>query len=883
MDLSDLPTISIADAIRAAADAAAPAIVGPHGEILTYRELLNQVESLGRFLLASDITPSDRVALIATGGAEMVVGFLGIAAVAGCAPLNPSYTAAEFEFFLRDLQPRLLLREAGVATEVDAVARRLSIPVQEFRPGSVFTGGFRLGGVVSNPASACRFVTVENAALILHTSGTTSRPKMVPLTQRNLCQSAYTIAWSLRLSPSDCCLNIMPLFHIHGLVGAVLTTLVSGGCVKCASGFAATPFAYWLGGLQPTWYTAVPTMHQTVLSQVTYREGPLPMHALRFIRSCSAPLPGRVRAELEECFGVPVLEAYGMTEAAHQITCNPLPPGERKPGSVGVATGTEIAIVNDNRHFLGRGEIGEIVISGPNVTSGYLGDPAVTTDSFMGSWFRTGDLGWIDDAGYLFLSGRIKEIINRGGEKIAPFEIEEAILDHPDVAEVVAFGVPDDRLGEDVGVAIVLRPGVAPLDSRALREFLALRVAAFKLPRHIAFVGEIPRGPTGKLQRTGLAKALLENAPEAPSLEPLPVGSSQPDDEAGLAAIWCKALRSRTVDVDDDFFSLGGDSLTALKMLTDVEKRYGVALTVPDLLNAPTISLLSRTIAQAKSRGQPPRVAVIQRGKSQPLFFGIGAGPRFRELARLLGPDQAFVAPTYPPPADLPRHCRIEDIARYHVRSIRHVQRSGPYFLGGWCVDGLVAYEVAQQLKAAGELVALLVLFDTSFTLDGQDMSWVASSGAKFQALMCSLSFHFSMTIQQPSWAAFWVYVSRHANRIGERLRHQYLYARFRLRGGRAADGWRQVSAVQHKIAARYRPEPYDGAVLLLHRSARYWLSARARRVWGNLLRGPLEIHEIEGDHGDMFDQPQVVIAAEKLRARLRMDGQPTDNSLGRA
>jgi len=624
-------------------------------------------------------------------------------------------------------------------------------------------------------------------------------------------------------------------------------------------------------------------MHQTILSQVTHRHGPLPTHALRFIRSCSAPLPARTRAELEECFGVPVVEAYGMTEAAHQIACNPLPPGERKPGSVGIATGTEIAIVDGSRHFLGRGEIGEIVVSGPSITSGYLGDPAVTADSFMGSWFRTGDLGWIDDAGYLFLSGRIKEIINRGGEKIAPFEIEEAILDHPDVAEAVAFGVPDNRLGEDVGVAIVLRPGAAPLDSRALRDFVAARVAAFKLPRHVAFVDEIPRGPTGKLQRTGLAKTLLENAAESPSLEPLSAGSLRADYEAGLIAIWRKMLRSGTVGIDDDFFSHGGDSLAALRMLTEVEKRYGVSLTVPDVLNAPTISLLSRTIVQAKSREQSPRVAVIQRGKSRPPFFGIGAGPRFRELARLLGPDQPFVAPTYPPPADLPRHCRIEDIARYHVRSIRHVQRNGPYFIGGWCVDGLVAYEVAQQLKAAGELVALLVLFDTSFTLDGQDMSWLASGSAKLQALMCSLSFHFSMTMQQPSWTAFWAYVSRHANRIGERLRHQYLYARFRLRGGKAADGWRQVSAVQHKIAARYRPEPYDGAVLLLHRSARYWLSARVRRVWVNLLRGPLEIHEIEGDHGDMFDQPQVVIAAEKLRARLRMDGQPPDNSLSRA
>jgi oxalate---CoA ligase len=873
MSTLDFELHRIVDALRRRADLAgtSPAIVGPEGRALSYRALLHQVERIGSVLAASGLTAQDRIAVVANSNADMVVAFLGVAAFAACAPLNPSYTAAEFTFFLEDLRPRLLVVEGGVAPQVFAVARRLGVTVWEFTSGSALSGGFDWRRCeCPSVAGALPPTPPESPALILHTSGTTSRQKMVPLTQRNLCCSASNIARSLNLSPSDCCFSVMPLFHIHGLVGGVLSTLVSGGSVKCTGAFSAASLLDGLSGFPPSWFSAVPAMHEAVLAFIEHGHRSLPPHRLRFIRSCSAPLTPHTLVRLEECFGVPVVEAYGMTEAAHQITCNPLPPKRRKPGSVGVATGTEVAIVGAGGESLEHGNTGEIVIRGHAVTGGYLGGGGADQGTFLGGWLRTGDLGHIDEDGYLFISSRIKEIINQGGEKISPREIEEALLSYPGIAEAVAFAVPDERLGEVVGAAIVISPGAAAPSARALREFAAARLAPFKLPRKIVLVSEIPRGSTGKPQRIGLDARLVAGGSALPLKEPDVAGAPETPLEVMLAGIWSKTLRLGTIGIHDDFFFLGGDSLSALMMLLEVEAQQGVVLTVADLLNVPTISLLAERIAEAQSQKTPSRVAIIQPGSARPPFFGIGAGPRFRELARLLGQDQPFIAPIYPAPAELPVSCGIEDIARYHVRSIRNVQPTGPYFLGGWCVDGLVAYEVAQQLKAAGELVALLVLFDTDFNFEFDNMPWLVPVLVKAQALLLSLGFHARAAITQPSLNDFLHYVRQHLNRVGERIRYRCLCLCYHLRTGKHRhDDWRTITALQHRMTSKYKPQPYCGDVLLLHRSVRYRLGARTLQLWRRLVRGTLEVHQIPGDHGDMFDHPQVAVTAEKLRLKL--------------
>jgi acyl-CoA synthetase (AMP-forming)/AMP-acid ligase II len=319
--------------------------------------------------------------------------------------------------------------------------------------------------------------------------------------------SAVNVSRTLRLSPDDVCLNIMPLFHIHGLIGAVLSSIAAGASIACAANFDALKFFRWFAETNPTWYTAVPTMHQAILGRAARNLEVIAAGRLRLIRSSSSSLPPQVMHQLEKVFRAPVIEAYGMTEAAHQMASNPLPPGERFAGSVGIAAGPDIAIMNDAGDILNANQIGEVVIRGRNVIAGYENNPDANAKTWANGWFRTGDQGYLDEAGYLRLTGRLKEMINRGGEKITPLEIEIALLDHPAVAQAVAFAMPHPLLGEEIAAAIVLREELTA-GEHELREFVAARLAQFKVPRKIVFLETIPKGPTGKLQRIGLAKVL---------------------------------------------------------------------------------------------------------------------------------------------------------------------------------------------------------------------------------------------------------------------------------------------------------------------------------------------------------------------------------------
>jgi acyl-CoA synthetase (AMP-forming)/AMP-acid ligase II len=495
--------------LLARGDAAAPAIAAPGRPALDRAGLLRLVASTGESLRGLGIAPDDVVALLLPNGPEAATAFLGVAANAASAPLNPAYTEAELAFYLDDLGASLLLVPEGEGDAARRVAVARGIPVADVSvdAGSA-AGSFRLRG---ERQAAARSETKNDRpaglALILHTSGTTSRPKMVALTQRNLCASAANVASSLALGPDDRCLNVMPLFHIHGLVAAVLASLHAGGSVFCAPGFNALRFFAWLEESRATWYTAVPTIHQAVLDRAPRNAEIVERVRLRLVRSSSSALAPQVMARLEEAFRAPVIEAYGMTEAAHQMTSNPLPPRGRKPGSVGVAAGPEVAIMDGAGRLMPPGETGEVVIRGSNVTGGYLADPQANASAFAEGWLRTGDQGWIDEDGYLRLTGRLKEIINRGGEKISPREVDEALLDHPAVAQAVTFALPDEKLGEEVGAAIVLRDGAAATESE-IRDFVRGRLAAFKVPRRVVFVAEIPKGATGKMQRIGLAEKL---------------------------------------------------------------------------------------------------------------------------------------------------------------------------------------------------------------------------------------------------------------------------------------------------------------------------------------------------------------------------------------
>jgi acetyltransferase-like isoleucine patch superfamily enzyme/acyl carrier protein len=384
----------------------------------------------------------------------------------------------------------------------------------------------------------------------------------------------------------------MPLFHIHGLIAAVLSSLNAGGSVICTPGLDLARFFNWMDECRPTWYTAVPTMHQAILSRAQTHRQELARNPLRFIRSSSAALPEKVMEQLEAVFGSPVIESYGMTEAAHQMASNPLPPLPRKAGSVGIAAGPDVAIMDELGNLLRTGELGEVVIRGRNVTGGYENNATANKSAFSNEWFRTGDQGRFDSEGYLFLTGRLKELINRGGEKIAPKEVDEVLNLHPAVAQAVAFSVPHPTLGEDVAAAVVLKDGLS-VEECELRDFAAARLVDYKVPAQILIVNEIPKGPTGKLQRIGLSEKLGHLLARKQESNFLAARSSA---EEQLVAIWKQVLNVKQVGTRDNFYVLGGDSLLTLTLMNEVEKHLGVKIPLEDFLRSPTVETLARRI-----------------------------------------------------------------------------------------------------------------------------------------------------------------------------------------------------------------------------------------------------------------------------------------------
>jgi oxalate---CoA ligase len=492
------------------ADDASIALTGAGASPLTYGLLRQLSAEVASNLNHVGIGRNDRVAIVLPNSPEMATGFVTVAACCTSAPLNPAYRGEEFEFYLQDLSAKAMIVEAGSISPAIEAAKKLGVAIIVLNPNPAKGAGYFTLETQSLPKSSPALpgpAQATDVALVLHTSGTTSRPKIVPLSQRNVCASAKNIAATTHFTKTDRGLNVMPLFHIHGLIAGILAPLSKGGQIYCTPGFNALKFFSLMAEVKPTWYTAVPTMHQAILSRAASNAETIANVPLRFIRSSSSSLPPQVLAELEATFKAPVIEAYGMTEAAHQMACNPLPPGKRKPGMVGLAAGPEVAIMSNDGTLLAVGDTGEIVIRGDNVTAGYENNPKANAEAFTNGWFRTGDQGMMDPEGYIALTGRLKEIINRGGEKISPREVDEVLMDHPSVAQVVCFGIPHDKLGEEVGAAVVLREGTTATE-KELRDFTTKRLAAFKVPSKILFMDEIPKGATGKLQRIGMAQKL---------------------------------------------------------------------------------------------------------------------------------------------------------------------------------------------------------------------------------------------------------------------------------------------------------------------------------------------------------------------------------------
>lgn len=488
---------------------------------LTHSQLQATVTACAARLRAAGVGHGDVVALAFPNSIEFVVLFMAVMRARGvAAPLNAAYTAEEFEFYLADSKSKLLLLPAEGNTAAETAAAKIGLPVAKCRFSILSEGtgsiefvsespGFDLGldkGEADIEAElSCDLH--DDMALFLHTSGTTSRPKGVPLTQLNLATSTLHIKETYEFSTSDATVITLPLFHVHGLVAGLLSSLISGASVvlPAAGRFSASTFWTDMRTHGATWYTAVPTIHQILLERhATKPEDQYP--ELRFIRSCSASLAPIVLERLESAFGAPVLEAYAMTEASHQMTSNPLPhSGGRKAGSVGKATGIELTILDENGVPQPQGRTGEVCIRGANVTKGYQNNPEANESAFQFGWFHTGDLGYLDEEGYLFLKGRIKELINRGGEKISPFEVDAVLLSHPAVAQAVAFAVPDEKYGEEVNAAVVPVEGVSLMEEDVIST-CKKNLAAFKVPKRVFVTDSLPKTASGKIQRRVMAE-----------------------------------------------------------------------------------------------------------------------------------------------------------------------------------------------------------------------------------------------------------------------------------------------------------------------------------------------------------------------------------------
>ncbi|KAK4496755.1 hypothetical protein PRZ48_012738 [Zasmidium cellare] len=511
---------TLADSFSSTSNAVAIVVPGPPKLEITYKQLYADIKSFQHKLAKLGVSPGAAVSIALPNSYPFIVAFLAASWQRGiAAPLNSAYKQSEFEFYIDDLSSALVLVPQG-QSDGPAVkaARRYNAAVAECylhpQTHEVVLDVKDTGKLAGKGNVRVEQAQPEDTALVLHTSGTTGRPKAVPLSHRNLTRTISNIINTYQLTPADRTMLVMPLFHVHGLLAGFLAPLGSGGSVIVPGAFSASTFWKHFVEHRANWYTAVPTMHQILL--VNKNLWPSPMPKIRFIRSCSSPLSPKVFHELEKAFQAPVLEAYAMTEAAHQMTSNPLPPAKRKPGSVGLGQGVEVKILDQAGNEVPQGSEAEICIRGPNVTKGYINNDKANAESFTaGGFFRTGDQGKKDEDGYVIITGRIKELINKGGEKISPIELDNVLVQHPSIAEAVSFAIPDELYGQDVGVAVVPKKDGKPVKEEDVKEYMREKVAKFKVPKSVFFTDVMPKTATGKIQRRMVADAMLKSAPKA--------------------------------------------------------------------------------------------------------------------------------------------------------------------------------------------------------------------------------------------------------------------------------------------------------------------------------------------------------------------------------
>jgi acyl-CoA synthetase (AMP-forming)/AMP-acid ligase II/thioesterase domain-containing protein/acyl carrier protein len=851
----------------------APAVLAPGSRALTYAGLQNHIaHTVGR-LNAMGIERGDRVAQVLPHGAMAAVAYLALASGGTCFPLDPDLPLADLLWRLDFAEARAVVvpeGEAGVAAEA---ARQLGLALLTLRPAPDGPAGLAAFlGDEPDPLPEPAFSRPADIALIIATSGTTDRPKLVPLSHINIMTAARDTGRPFGLTAEDRHLCIAPLFHTAGLVSGVLTALVSGGSVALGGPFDARAFFGWMDELQPTWYGGVPTMHRDILAQAGAYRDVIDRRPMRVIRCGGAPAEPELLERLGTAFGTHVCVSYGLTETGPRLAENPLPPDPAKRGSVGPSAGPEIGIMDVNGALLAAGEEGEIVARGANVMAGYLKNPQANAQSFANGWFRTGDVGYLDEDGYLFLTGRVKELINCGGLKVAPAEVEAVLRLHPSVREAVAFAVPDDRLGEQVGAAVVLRQGAATGQDE-LERFAGERLAPYKVPRRIAFLEQIPRSATRKVQRGEAARvAARVLGLAAAGREDRRPATEEDHYELGLRGIWQDLLGVQWIGLNDSFFGLGGDSIAAAQMFARVEAVMGLRLTPAAFYGEPTIAGLASVLRKEAAAGRIQTVAPVKAtGSRLPLFFVVPAGAWFAtDLARHMAPDQPLYAvhPLAVVSAAAPE-IDFRALVSHYVESVRAVRPEGPYLLGGVSAGGRLAFEMARQMMDEGHDVALVAMLDTGLRRTLVPPFW---------------GVHAMLVRTISSWARLRrAAPADRAESIGRAARRAFgAVTGRRQEAGNASDAvdayvdaiyahvYRLIKAHRRSLRG-HRAEPLGVRMAYFWAEGTRILALRDPRIgWEKLARGGFVLHKVPGDHHMAMMEPHVAVFAEKLEACLR-------------
>ncbi len=682
-------------------------------------------------LRGAGVRPGDRVGILMPDGRDMALCCLAAMEAGTCVPLNPGYPVAELEAIFALTGVSHLIVTPDTAKLAGSAAARGTTVLQVEADG----WSLRLGETSRIEGEAPRD---EETALLLLTSGSTAKPKLVPLSHANLVASMGNLVRSLGLTEQDRCLNMMPMFHVGGLIDLFLAPLSAGGSVACAPSISAASFFAALERERPTWFQGVPTVLKEIMAFGQAQGRHLTATGLRFVRSVSSPLPGALLTAFESAFRLPVIEIFGMTETSGLIASNPMPPGVRKQGSVGVSAGPEIAILDATGNPAPAGRRGEVVVRGKTVTAGYLNPELRRSDFFVGDWLRTGDEGYLDKDGYLYITGRIKEIINRGGEKISPRQIDELMAEMDGVQEAAAYARPHPTLGEEVALAVVLKPG-ATVTAAEITAHLAPHLASFKVPKTITFLDALPRVPSGKLDR----KAIPASVEQAQSLAAqTPFAAPETRTEKLVARLWQKTLGIERVGRGDNFFDLGGDSLTATTFIIDLEASLGRSVPPALLFEAPTLNgfaaaldrLPAAAVATPGATGALPRAIhdqvrrqvagwkgtrqtseslIVGRntiGALPPLFWGVTAEGEFSLLGGALNENRPLYALRSLSYIKGKSEANTRLLAAHYAGEIERIQPSGPILIGGFCDGGLLAFHTALELRRQGREIAALLL-----------------------------------------------------------------------------------------------------------------------------------------------------------------------------